>query len=354
MGILRTLHDHLRRAVSGFLLGLLFLGLLYLLLLFRRAPEAAFTGLPIIEEINDTYRHGFSALGRWSGQALARFRASEMVNQSQLEILEKGAALLFSRYGQTGDARLPVRTTWRAEDLVSKFRERGFSSGKLKQARRFLSYIEDHKELAWADMWRSGVPASIKMAQALLESDAGRSHLAVNTNNHFGIKARPDRNARRKIAARRYFELDDREFRYSQPAVGVFNYHDDHRYDRFETYRSVNDSYRRHTALLSRPCTMGKVGCYEWIWTTFPVGEPCDITAAARQYEPVSKIAPHAFFDGETTVPYFAACAAGLKMAGYATSPTYHKKLSYIITTYELWRLDLDLLRALADYAPVQ
>ena len=49
-------------------------------------------------------------------------------------------------------------------------------------------YIEKYKHIAIMEMDRGGVPASIKMAQALLESNAGQGELAKNANNHFGIK----------------------------------------------------------------------------------------------------------------------------------------------------------------------
>ncbi|MBR5102673.1 MAG: glucosaminidase domain-containing protein, partial [Muribaculaceae bacterium] len=53
----------------------------------------------------------------------------------------------------------------------------------------YNKYIESYKDLALKCEKKYGVPASITLAQALLESDAGKSRLAVNANNHFGIKA---------------------------------------------------------------------------------------------------------------------------------------------------------------------
>jgi LysM repeat protein len=55
-----------------------------------------------------------------------------------------------------------------------------------------LKYIDDFKSLAIKEMERTGIPASIKLAQGLLESDAGRSYLAQKANNHFGIKCGDD------------------------------------------------------------------------------------------------------------------------------------------------------------------
>ena len=53
----------------------------------------------------------------------------------------------------------------------------------------YVKYIDSHKDMALQCEKKYGVPASITLAQALLESDAGKSRLAVNANNHFGIKA---------------------------------------------------------------------------------------------------------------------------------------------------------------------
>src|SRR5574344_1424819 len=56
----------------------------------------------------------------------------------------------------------------------------------------YISYIDKYKDWAINQMNRYGVPASITLAQGLLESDAGRSMLAVEGNNHFGIKCHSD------------------------------------------------------------------------------------------------------------------------------------------------------------------
>lgn len=53
-----------------------------------------------------------------------------------------------------------------------------------------MNYIELYKDIAIAEMHRSGIPASIKLAQGLLESQAGSSELAQHANNHFGIKCK--------------------------------------------------------------------------------------------------------------------------------------------------------------------
>jgi len=51
-----------------------------------------------------------------------------------------------------------------------------------------LAYIQKYRDIAVREMERAGIPASIKLAQGLLESNAGRSTLSMRANNHFGIK----------------------------------------------------------------------------------------------------------------------------------------------------------------------
>lgn len=53
-----------------------------------------------------------------------------------------------------------------------------------------ISYIEEYKDLAVIEMHRKGIPASIKLAQAILESNAGQSNFSQQSNNHFGIKCK--------------------------------------------------------------------------------------------------------------------------------------------------------------------
>ena len=182
-----------------------------------------------------------------------------------------------------------------------------------------------------------------------MESNAGRSRLATTTNNHFGIKARPNSSGRRKIKSRQYSQLNNRDFNFKKPAIDVSQHHDDNKWDRFEVYATVADSYQRHSDLLLNDCQKARKGCYAWIWSAFPVQEErLDLSTMARIFEPISHYSSEDFF-GETLVPYYAAQAAGLKMAGYATSKTYHEKLVYLIETYELWRIDIALVRQISS-----
>lgn len=95
---------------------------------------------------------------------------------------------------------------------------------------RVSNYIRRHAAAARAEQQQYGIPASITLAQALLESNAGDSKLAVNSNNHFGIKCRAK-------------------------CLGCTcrNYGDDTRYDMFRVFDSVADSFREHSILLTSP-----------------------------------------------------------------------------------------------------
>ena len=62
------------------------------------------------------------------------------------------------------------------------------------QNTKTVAYIDQYKEVAIAEMIRSGVPASITLAQGVLESQSGESPLVKRSNNHFGIKCKPEWN----------------------------------------------------------------------------------------------------------------------------------------------------------------
>ena len=95
------------------------------------------------------------------------------------------------------------------------------------------SYIDKYRDLAIAEMYRTGIPASIILAQGLHESNNGQSSLATEANNHFGIKCKS------------YW-------------VGMTYYHKDDDYDRkgkikdscFRAYGSALESYVDHSNFL--------------------------------------------------------------------------------------------------------
>lgn len=302
--------------------------------------------LPVIREFNNAYHVGMSSLENMGFRAITHFYEKPPSERPSL-LRENPSASSLTDLADHHLTPLPINSSWDRNTLEGKLVEAGFRGSKKKGADRILDYIEKHRMLAWQDMRSTNILASIKLAQAILESGAGRSKLARETNNHFGIKAVAGSTARKKIREGHYGQLRDDEFIHQSPAVGAYRFHDDNRYDRFEVYNTVGDSYLRHNRLLTRPCEMGNKGCYSWIWSAYQVGKDYDITEAAQRYRRSSGIAPEDFFNGRTVVPYYAAAAAGLKMTGYATSPTYHKKLFYLIETYELWRFDFDLIAAM-------
>jgi len=140
-------------------------------------------------------------------------------------------------------------------------------------------YIEAFSDLAIKEMERSGIPASITLAQGMLESDNGNSRLAVEANNHFGIKCHNGWNGK-KI------------------------YHDDdHRKECFRKYDSVMESYKDHS----------------------------DFLMNSSRYASLFELDP---FD-------YKAWAKELKKAGYATSHSYADRLIRIIEENGLNKYDL-------------
>jgi flagellum-specific peptidoglycan hydrolase FlgJ len=191
-------------------------------------------------------------------------------------------------------------------------------SGRKANLNTYLDYIEKHKRAAQSEMQWSKTPASITLAQGLLESDAGRSYLARKAKNHFGIKCRQTRVTKDKNT------LTNADFEHHSLAIDCLQRTDDYAWDRFEVYPNVQSSYRRHSILLQNDR-------YRWMVAAYHVGENCNV--------------PGLFF-GENQVPYYAAWSLGLKKSGYATSKSYAEKLTRIIETYQLWKIDYELLVA--------
>lgn len=141
----------------------------------------------------------------------------------------------------------------------------------------YQTYIDQYKDLAIAEMLKYNIPASITLAQGLLESGAGKSRLAREGNNHFGIKC--------------------------HDWLGSTTYHnDDEEQECFRKYRDVYESYEDHSKFL----------------------------ANQPRYKSLFKL-KNTDYKG---------WARGLKQCGYATSPTYAKQLISIIELYKLHRYD--------------
>ncbi len=138
-------------------------------------------------------------------------------------------------------------------------------------------YIAKRKGVAVAKMKEHGIPASITLAQGLLESRSGNSVLAVEGNNHFGIKCTPDWSG------------------------GKVFHDDDKRNECFRKYRNADQSFEDHSKFLQRS---RYAGLFEL--------KPTDYKGWAH----------------------------GLKRCGYATDPRYPQKLIDLIERYKLDSFD--------------
>ncbi|MEZ5056434.1 MAG: LysM peptidoglycan-binding domain-containing protein [Saprospiraceae bacterium] len=152
----------------------------------------------------------------------------------------------------------------------------------------FYAYIEKYKSIAISEMERAGIPASIKLAQALLESNAGKSTLARQANNHFGIKCGGDWNGKKH-----YRKDDDYDSRGRLTKSC------------FREYKDPEESFIAHSEFLRDPKKDHRYGFLFRLKTTDYKG-----------------------------------WAYGLKRAGYATNPRYPQHLISIIETYKLDELD--------------
>src|SRR5690242_324338 len=88
-------------------------------------------------------------------------------------------------------------------------------------------YIAQYKAIAIEEMQRAHIPASITLAQGIIESSAGQSPLATKANNHFGIKCHEDWNGK------------------------VFYYNDDRKHECFRKYKTAAESYKDHSDFLT-------------------------------------------------------------------------------------------------------
>lgn len=139
-------------------------------------------------------------------------------------------------------------------------------------------YIDRYKSIAVAHMERYGIPASITMAQGILESDCGNSWLSVQSNNHFGIKCK-----RNWTGSKVYYD-------------------DDAKGECFRSYPSVEASYHDHAEFLDSQPRYDSLFAY-----------------SSSDYK---------------------SWARGLKAAGYATAPDYAQRLVRIIEENQLFLLD--------------
>ncbi|MNJ99992.1 Exo-glucosaminidase LytG precursor [compost metagenome] len=140
-----------------------------------------------------------------------------------------------------------------------------------------LSYIDAFKAIAIEEMNKYGIPASITLAQGILESGSGASDLAKYANNHFGIKCTSD------WKGKAYYKDDD------------------NRNDCFRVYKDPRESYKDHSEFLKR-----------------------------KRYAGLFELDKNDYRNW----------AIGLKNAGYATNPRYPDLLINLIDKYKLYQYD--------------
>ena len=146
------------------------------------------------------------------------------------------------------------------------------------RSKQYEEYIKKYRDIAVEEMERYHIPASITLAQGLLESGAGQGTLARKSNNHFGIKCGGDWRGK------------------------SVKHDDDARDECFRVYKNAADSYRDHSKFLA--------------------GRP--------RYASLFKL----------DMTDYKGWAHGLKKAGYATNPRYAYQLIDIIERYDLYKYD--------------
>lgn len=158
--------------------------------------------------------------------------------------------------------------------LMSTF---SLSAQQMRLSSQYQMYIDQYKDIAIEEMLKHKIPASITLAQGLLESRAGQSDLTLSSNNHFGIKC-------------------------NGGWTGPTSYHDDDAEGEcFRAYNSAYESFEDHSRFLKKP-----------------------------RYSSLFSL----------DIKDYRGWAYGLKAAGYATSSTYAEKLINIIELYKLYQYD--------------
>lgn len=153
-----------------------------------------------------------------------------------------------------------------------------FSLQAQTRNKQYEEYIKKYRDIAVEEMKKYHIPASITLAQGLLESGAGQSTLARKSNNHFGIKCGSDWRGK------------------------TVRHDDDERNECFRAYKHPKQSYEDHSKfLVSRP-----------------------------RYASLFKL----------KITDYKGWARGLKKAGYATNPRYAEQLIGIIELYDLDKYD--------------
>jgi flagellum-specific peptidoglycan hydrolase FlgJ len=181
----------------------------------------------------------------------------------------------------------PVSSTKTSKETVKKVEEPEVlvATSAVKVTPEIVTkYIEDFKGIAKNNMTQYGIPASITLAQGILESGSGTGVLSVKANNHFGIKCHKE---------------------WEGPSV---RHDDDSEQECFRKYEHASESYRDHSMFLTTRSRYASL-----------------FELPKDDYE---------------------AWATGLRAAGYATDPKYPEKLISLIERYQLYQYDEEVLKS--------
>lgn len=188
-------------------------------------------------------------------------------------VIDNGKVVPTSTDSPTSSSEPKSGTT--DEELVA-------TSKVMTNAESIALYVNTFKEIAKKNMKEYGIPASITLAQGILESGAGRGRLSIEANNHFGIKCHKEWNG---------------------PSI---RHDDDSSQECFRKYNDPAESYKDHSLFLT----------------------------SRSWYKPLFSLAKDDY-EG---------WAKGLKKSGYATDPKYPAKLIAIIERYQLNLFDSEVL----------
>lgn len=213
------------------------------------------------------------------GYAIANFQAIRPLPR----LMSQTRSLLLAERGSDGEVSISwdglLKESTTPPPTASAAPAVQLPAPKTAGQRRQIEYVKRFAQVARIEMQKYGIPASITLAQGLLESDAGGSKLARKHNNHFGIKCHSKK----------------------CPKGHCVNYHDDSPKDFFRQYGTAWESFRAHSEFLSRD-----------------------------RYKPLHKLKP----------TDYKGWARGLERAGYATGSEYAEKLIRLIEDLKLYQYD--------------
>jgi len=255
-------------------------------------------GLERAKELSDlAYKEGWETVGR--------------------EITREGDTILLRRqlWEYSPGKKFPgLYAAWDTAAVIAGLKKEGAWNASWADRVR---YVGRYYDLAVEEMLLSGIPASVTLAQALCESNAGKGTLAREANNHFGIKCRLKNRGKSRWQAGNYS---------SGPlACGCLQHEDDNKWDHFRVYcgdNAIASSFSDHTMVLENPR-------YERLY-------------GYQVSDKLYRIDKSWF--GVEAVPYYAGAAAMLKAGGYATDPMYHWTIAGIIDRLQLWRIDFAVI----------